>query len=127
MADKLRYKVFTSEDVTVEIDDEELKKYWESHKEEYLTPKRFKLAILWVEPSEEMPAEEEIEAFYKENRTDFVDAIRNRRKPNATIHEGHKSTLLPQYANISYRLGGQKLLVDPKTETFTSSMPPPYQ
>ena len=57
----------------------------------------------------------------EEHRSDFVDAIRNRRKPNATIHEGHKSTLLPQYANISYRLGGQKLLIDPKTETFTNS------
>jgi predicted dehydrogenase len=57
----------------------------------------------------------------EEHRTDFVDAIRNRRKPNATIHEGHKSTLLPQYANISYRLGGQKLLIDPETETFTNS------
>ena len=55
------------------------------------------------------------------HRTDFVDAIRTRRKPNATIHEGHKSTLLPQYANISYRLGGKKLEVDPATETFTNS------
>ena len=32
------------------------------------------------------------------------------RRPNADIHEGHLSTLLPQYANISYRLGGEKLL-----------------
>jgi predicted dehydrogenase len=56
-----------------------------------------------------------------EHRDDFVDAVRTRRRPNATIHEGHLSTLLPQYANISYRVGGQKLLVDPATETFTNS------
>ncbi len=35
--------------------------------------------------------------------------------------EGHRGTLLPQYANIGYRLGGQKLDVDPATETLTNS------
>ena len=73
MADRLRYKVFTADDVTVEIDENELKKYWESHKDAYMTPKRFKLAILWVAPSEEEPSNEEVEAYYKENRTDFTD------------------------------------------------------
>ena len=57
----------------------------------------------------------------EEHRDDFLDAVRNRRRPNADIEEGHLSTLLPQYANISYRLGGEKLLVDPKTERFTNS------
>ena len=28
---------------------------------------------------------------------------------------------MPQYANISYRLGGKKLVVDAETETFTNS------
>ena len=55
------------------------------------------------------------------HRDDFCDAVRTRRKPNADILEGHRSTLLPQLANISYRLGGKKLLLDPKTETFTNS------
>ncbi|MHC4403370.1 MAG: Gfo/Idh/MocA family protein [Planctomycetota bacterium] len=57
----------------------------------------------------------------EEHRTDFLDAIRSGRRSNADVEEGHLSTLLPQYANISYRLGGQKLVVDPKTETFTNS------
>ncbi|MEX0587034.1 MAG: Gfo/Idh/MocA family oxidoreductase, partial [Pirellulales bacterium] len=48
----------------------------------------------------------------------FVQSIRNRQRPNADIEEGHRSTLLCQLANISYLLGGQKLLVDPKTETL---------
>ncbi|MFH1919498.1 MAG: Gfo/Idh/MocA family oxidoreductase [Planctomycetota bacterium] len=57
----------------------------------------------------------------EEHRTDFLDAIRNGRRSNADIQEGHRSTLLPQLANISYRLGGEKLLFDPSTETFTNS------
>jgi hypothetical protein len=57
----------------------------------------------------------------KEHREDFCDAIRTGRRPNADIEDGHRSTLLSQFANISCRLGGEKLLVDPKTETFTNN------
>ena len=57
----------------------------------------------------------------KEHREDFCDAIRTGRRPNADIEDGHRSTLLSQFANISYRLDGEKLLVDAKTETFTNS------
>jgi predicted dehydrogenase len=52
------------------------------------------------------------------HKQNFVDCIRSRQTPNADIEEGHRSTMLSQLANISYRLGGQKLLIDPKTETI---------
>jgi predicted dehydrogenase len=48
----------------------------------------------------------------------FVHSIRNRQRPNADIEEGHRSTFMCQLANISYRLGGRKLIVDPKSETL---------
>ena len=51
-----------------------------------------------------------------DHKQNFVDAIRGDAQPNADILEGHRSTLLCQYANISYRLGGEKLIIDPKTE-----------
>jgi hypothetical protein len=57
----------------------------------------------------------------QEHRQDFCDAIRTNRRPTADIEEGHRSTLLSQLANISYRLGGEKLLFDPKTETFSNN------
>jgi predicted dehydrogenase len=56
-----------------------------------------------------------------EHKEDFVDAIRNNRRPNADIEEGHRSTILAHTANISLRLGGAKLLLDAKTERFTNS------
>jgi len=56
-----------------------------------------------------------------EHKDDFFDAIRSGSKPNADIEEGHLSALLSQYGNISYRLGGQKLVVDPHSESFTNS------
>jgi len=56
-----------------------------------------------------------------EHKQNFVDCIRSRQLPHADIEQGHRSTLLCHWANISYRTGGQKLLVDPATETFTNS------
>ena len=51
-----------------------------------------------------------------DHKQNFVDSIRSRKLPNADVLEGHRSTLLCQYANISYRLGGRPIAVDPKTE-----------
>jgi len=53
-----------------------------------------------------------------EHKQNFVDCIRSGQRPNADIEKGHRSTLLCQFANISLRLGGQKLIVDPQTESF---------
>jgi predicted dehydrogenase len=53
-----------------------------------------------------------------EHFDNFVQSVRKRQRPNADIEEGHRSTLMCQLANISYRLGGRKLVIDPKTETI---------
>lgn len=50
----------------------------------------------------------------------FVASVKNRQRPNADIEEGHRSTLMCQLANISYRLGGRKLLVDAKSESLVN-------
>ncbi len=55
-----------------------------------------------------------------EHQQDFVDCVRNRKRPSADVEEAHRSTLLVHYANMSYRTGGQKLQVDPKTEAVDS-------
>jgi predicted dehydrogenase len=51
--------------------------------------------------------------FHKEN---FLSSVRSRQRPLADIKEGHRSMLLVHYANISCRLGGRKLRIDPQTE-----------
>lgn len=50
---------------------------------------------------------------HKEN---FVRSVKSRTRPHADIEEGHRSLLLVHYANISCRLGGRKLVIDPRTE-----------
>ncbi len=53
-----------------------------------------------------------------EHFDNFVQCVRSRDLPNADIEQGHRSTLMCQLANISYRLGGRKLVVNPETETL---------
>jgi predicted dehydrogenase len=49
---------------------------------------------------------------------DFVDCVRTRRSPRASIEDGHISAALCHMASASYRCGNRKLSFDPKTETF---------
>jgi predicted dehydrogenase len=56
-----------------------------------------------------------------EHQANFVECVRSRKMPNADIEEGHRSVLLSHLANISYRLGGQKLTFDAKTEKIVGN------
>ncbi len=52
----------------------------------------------------------------KDHQENFVHCIRTREQPNADIEIGHRSHLTLHYATMSYRTGGQRLTVDPKTQ-----------
>jgi len=56
-----------------------------------------------------------------EHKENFVACIRSRQLPNADVEHGHRSALWIHYANISYRLGGQKVTIDPKTEQIVGN------
>jgi len=56
-----------------------------------------------------------------EHCADFLDAIRNDRRPSADIEIGHYSAALPHLSNILARTGRGQLSFDPKTETFVGA------
>jgi predicted dehydrogenase len=56
-----------------------------------------------------------------EHKENFVRSIRARTLPSADVEEGHRTALWIHYANISYRLGGQKLAIDAKTEQIVGN------
>ena len=56
-----------------------------------------------------------------EHKENFLQCLRTRSKPNAPVEEGHISTLWAHYATMSYRLGGAKLTIDPKTEAVDNA------
>lgn len=57
----------------------------------------------------------------REHQDNFIDCVRTRKRPNADVEIGHRSVLLCHLANISYRVGNQKLEFDPESESFTNS------
>ena len=56
-----------------------------------------------------------------EHKENFIHCIRTRERPNADVEEGHKSAFLGHYANISQRFGGQRLVIDSKTEQIVDN------
>jgi predicted dehydrogenase len=52
------------------------------------------------------------------HQQNFIDCIRNRKMPAADVEEGHLSVNLCHLANISHRVGGQKLAWNAQKEQF---------
>jgi predicted dehydrogenase len=55
------------------------------------------------------------------HQQNFIESVRSRKTPNASIEEGQKSATLVHLANLSYRVGGKQLLFDGSTEKFINS------
>jgi predicted dehydrogenase len=53
----------------------------------------------------------------KQHLRDFLDCVREHKRPNADIEEGHKSTRLCHLGNIAYRVG-RRLTFEASTETL---------
>jgi predicted dehydrogenase len=53
-----------------------------------------------------------------QHQDNFLQCVRSRSLPNADVEQGHTSVLLCHLANIAWRVGNQKLVFDPKTESF---------
>jgi len=73
-ADKIKYRIISPEDVNLSIDDAKLKTFWEAHKEEFKTPKKYTLAIVWTQSGDTDVSEDEIKAFYETNSFNYTSA-----------------------------------------------------
>jgi len=73
IADKLRYRVLGSDDISVDMNDTALKAFWETRKESFMTPRLYRLAIVWTTTKETHVTDEEIKAFYDTNAFNYTD------------------------------------------------------
>lgn len=73
VADKLKYTVLTENDVSIVTDDEKLKAFWEPRKDQFQTAKQYTLEIQWTETKDTEVTEEEVKAYYDENRFNYTD------------------------------------------------------
>lgn len=57
----------------------------------------------------------------KWHQPNFIDCLRTRKQPNASIEVAHHSACLVHLANTSYRVGQKQLMFDGAAERFTNS------
>jgi peptidyl-prolyl cis-trans isomerase D len=73
-ADKLMYKVLTPSDVNFTVNDTELKSYWETQKENFMTKKEYTLSVVWTSSNDTTITDDELKTFYETNSFNYTDA-----------------------------------------------------
>jgi len=74
IADKIAYKVISPSAMQVTLNDQEVKSYWEQFKERYMTPRAYKLGIVWTDTSTTEVNEKELHDFFDKNSYNYVGA-----------------------------------------------------
>jgi len=73
IADKIKYAVLKQDDINVTVTDNEIKKYWEKNKLNYLTKTKYNLDLLWTNTNDVNYTDADIEAYYKKNSFNYLD------------------------------------------------------
>jgi len=73
VADKLKYTLLSNKDVNVSIDDDKLKAFWETRKEQFKTPKTYTLAIQWTETNNTEVTDKEVKEYFDKNRFNYTN------------------------------------------------------
>jgi len=74
VADKLLYTVLRKSDVNVTTEEHALKAFWETQKAHFMTPRMYKLSIVWTTTDGTEVTEEELKTFYDANSFNYTDA-----------------------------------------------------
>jgi len=74
IADKISYKVVTSEDINYTTDASKVKTLWETQKENYMTQEQFALSLVWTTSQDVNVSDTELKAFYQKNSFNYTDA-----------------------------------------------------
>ncbi len=72
--DTIGYKILNANMVEVTLSDDNLKQYWEAHKNEYMTLPLYKTSVVKQERIASQATESDLKAYYDNNKHDFKDA-----------------------------------------------------
>jgi len=73
IADKLKYTLLSPKDVNVKVDDNKLKAFWETRKEQFKTPKTYTLAVQWTETNNTEVTDQEVKAYFEKHRFNYTN------------------------------------------------------
>jgi len=74
IADKIKYKILTKNDIKIDLSDEALKKFWEKRKNDFKTVASYEIEYIVQEPLKLTFDNAKISKYYQENRFSFKDS-----------------------------------------------------
>ncbi|PAF45423.1 peptidylprolyl isomerase [Helicobacter sp. 11S02629-2] len=72
--DELQLKYLDASNIKVSVSEDEVKKYWEGHKNAYTTPIKYKVAYININADSLPITDAEIQKFYEENKFKYLDS-----------------------------------------------------
>jgi peptidyl-prolyl cis-trans isomerase D len=73
IADKIEYKILDAKDIRLNVTDEAVKSYWETHQQNYMNRPSFTLQMLTQERVPSNADDAAIQEYYSAHRSDFTD------------------------------------------------------
>jgi len=73
VADKFKYTLLSNDDVKINIDDEKLKTFWETRKEQFKTAKTYTLEIQWTDTNNTTVTDNEVKEYFDKNRFNYTN------------------------------------------------------
>jgi len=74
IADKLKYKILSANDINVSVNEDELRRFWQDIKEQFKTPTKYKLDIVWLDTNDINVTDDEVRKFYEENSFKYTSS-----------------------------------------------------
>ncbi len=73
VADKVEYKPLSDANLKIQIDQKELEQFYKMHKNDFLSPYRFKIATIEIDPTTIPVQQQAMRKFYQEHRLNYKD------------------------------------------------------
>jgi len=131
IADKINYKVINDSNINIDTSDKNLKPYWQTNQQNFMTPISYEVAVIKQAKVSKTYKDEKIEERYKQNKTHFKDKdgkiLPLEKAKDAVIEElntkATKDAALRTY--IAYKKGKLSPEVEVVTQTI-SALSNPY-
>ncbi|WP_104748930.1 peptidylprolyl isomerase [Helicobacter cetorum] len=73
LQDKLEILILNPKDVKISLNEDEMKKYYETHKKDFKKPTSFETRSLYFDASLEKPSLKDLEEYYNKNKASYLD------------------------------------------------------
>jgi len=114
VSDKFAYVVLSEKDINLSLDEDTIKNFWETQKEQFMTQQAYELSIVWTESKDTKVTEEEIKAYYESKSFNYSEVNGSQRSYEDAKSDVSKDLKLTktkktaQKAYIAFKKGNLK-------------------